>query len=123
MSLISILFTFFFYFSALIFVVGVSYKLVQYWNTPAPLKIPIAPASLNKSGVILRYLKRFFYFQVFTNQTSGLGFLDGVFILHSSFFFFVIYLIFGQERSLWYFIKLRSLNIRPTCYFLAWLDY
>ena len=62
MSLISILFTFFFYFSALIFVVGVSYKLVQYWNTPAPLKIPIAPASLNKSGVILRYLKEIFLF-------------------------------------------------------------
>ncbi|MBT5984556.1 MAG: nitrate reductase, partial [Thiotrichales bacterium] len=35
MSLISIFFTFFFYISVLIFIIGVSYKLVQYWNTPA----------------------------------------------------------------------------------------
>jgi nitrate reductase gamma subunit len=123
MSLISILFTFFFYFSALIFVVGVSYKLVQYWNTPAPLKIPIAPASLNKSGVILRYLKEIFLFSSLYKSNKWTWLFGWSFHFALVLLFFVIYLIFGQERSLWYFIKLRSLNIRPTCYFLAWLDY
>ena len=62
MPLISIFFTFFFYISVLIFIIGVSYKLVQYWNTPAPLKIPIAPASLNTSGVLIRYFREIFLF-------------------------------------------------------------
>jgi len=62
MSLISIFFTLFFYFSVLIFITGLSYKAVQYWNTPAPLKIPIAPAPLTKSGVFLRLAKEVFLF-------------------------------------------------------------
>ena len=62
MSSISIFFTLFFYFSVLIFITGLSYKIVQYWNTPAPLKIPIAPAPLTKSGVFLRLTKEVFLF-------------------------------------------------------------
>ena len=62
MSSISIFFTLFFYFSVLIFITGLSYKIVQYWNTPAPLKIPIAPAPLTKSGVFLRLAKEVFLF-------------------------------------------------------------
>ena len=62
MSLISIFFILFFYISALIFILGVSYKLVQYWNTPAPLKIPIAPSALDTKGVILRFIREIFLF-------------------------------------------------------------
>ena len=63
MSLTSIFFTFFFYISVLIFITGVSYKIVQYWQTPAPLKIPIAPAPLNRSGVLMRIAREVFLFQ------------------------------------------------------------
>ena len=63
MSLISIFFTFFFYISVLIFIIGVSYKIVQYWQTPAPLKIPIAPAPLNRLGVLMRIAREVFLFQ------------------------------------------------------------
>ena len=62
MSFISFFFTFFFYIAVLILIVGVSYKIVQYWQTPAPLKIPIAPAPLQKSGVILRFFREIFLF-------------------------------------------------------------
>ena len=62
MSLISILLIFFFYISTLIFISGLSYKIIQYWNTPAPLKIPIAPSALDKKGVFLRYLREVFLF-------------------------------------------------------------
>ena len=63
MSLISIFFTFFFYISVLILIIGLSYKIVQYWQTPAPLKIPIAPAPLNRLGVLLRIAREVFLFQ------------------------------------------------------------
>ncbi len=63
MSLTSIFFTFFFYISVLIFITGVSYKIVQYWQTPAPLKIPIAPAPLTRSGVLMRIAREVFLFQ------------------------------------------------------------
>lgn len=62
MSLISIFLIFFFYISALIFISGLSYKLIQYWRTPAPLKIPIAPSALDKKGVLLRYFREIFLF-------------------------------------------------------------
>jgi len=62
MSLISIFLIFFFYVSALIFISGLSYKLIQYWRTPAPLKIPIAPSALDKKGVLLRYFREIFLF-------------------------------------------------------------
>ena len=54
MSLISIIFILFCYLSLLLFVIGLSYKIIQYWQTPAPLKIPIAPAPLTKTGVLVR---------------------------------------------------------------------
>ena len=62
MSLISIILIIFFYISALVFISGLSYKLIQYWKTPAPLKIPIAPSSLDTKGVFLRYLREIFLF-------------------------------------------------------------
>ena len=62
MSLISIILIIFFYISALIFISGLSYKLIQYWKTPAPLKIPIAPSALDTKGVFLRYFREIFLF-------------------------------------------------------------
>ena len=62
MSLISVILIIFFYISALVFISGLSYKLIQYWKTPAPLKIPIAPSSLDTKGVFLRYLREIFLF-------------------------------------------------------------
>lgn len=54
MSAISIFFTVLFYISLLIFVIGMAAKIIQYWLTPVPLKIPIAPAPLTQTGVVMR---------------------------------------------------------------------
>ena len=86
MSLISVFFILFFYISALIFILGVSYKLVQYWNTPAPLKIPIAPSALDTKGVILKFIREIFLFSSlspwFLLPGTGQGqTLAGIFIL------------------------------------------
>jgi len=62
MSLTSILFTVFFYFAISLCIVGVAIKVIQYVCTPVPLKIPTAPAPLNRFGVILRMAREVFLF-------------------------------------------------------------
>lgn len=54
---VSIIFTTLFYISLLIFLVGMTRKIVQYWKTPVPLKIPTAPTPLTRTGVVLRMLR------------------------------------------------------------------
>ncbi|MGE4595162.1 MAG: respiratory nitrate reductase subunit gamma [Gammaproteobacteria bacterium] len=62
MSLMSILFIIFFYLAVSLCVVGVTLKVIQYASTPAPLKIPTAPAPLTKFGVFLRMTREVFLF-------------------------------------------------------------
>ena len=50
----SALFAGIFYIAAVIFVVGVARKIMQYARTPAPLKIPTTPAPVTQTGVVLR---------------------------------------------------------------------
>jgi nitrate reductase gamma subunit len=54
MSFLTILFAALFYFATAIILFGVGYKIWQYATTPTPLKIPIMPAPITKSGVALR---------------------------------------------------------------------
>ncbi len=54
MSFLTILFAALFYFATAVIIIGVGYKIWQYATTPAPLKIPVMPAPLTKSGVVLR---------------------------------------------------------------------
>ena len=63
MSLISILFILLFYFSLLLFVVGLARKVAQYWRTPAPFKIHIAPAPQTLPKLYLRMLREIFLFE------------------------------------------------------------
>lgn len=50
----SALFAGIFYIAAIILVVGVARKIMQYARTPAPLKIPTTPAPVTQTGVVLR---------------------------------------------------------------------
>jgi nitrate reductase gamma subunit len=52
-----------FYLATLIFIGGLAYKIYQYAKTPAPLKIPTAPAPLTRSGVVWRILSEVLFFQ------------------------------------------------------------
>jgi nitrate reductase gamma subunit len=45
-----------FYLAALIFLLGMGYKIYEYAKTPTPFKIPTMPAPLTKWGVVLRIL-------------------------------------------------------------------
>lgn len=52
----TILFASLFYIATIILVLGLFFKIRQYWRTPAPLKIPTTPAPVTKSGVVIRML-------------------------------------------------------------------
>jgi nitrate reductase gamma subunit len=63
MSIVSIIFTALFYISLVIFLVGMTRKIVQFWKTPVPLKIPTAPTQLTQTGVVLRMIREVTLFE------------------------------------------------------------
>ena len=52
-----------FYIAALVLVIGLGYKIVDYSRTPAPLKIPTTPAPTTRSGVVYRMAKEVVVFE------------------------------------------------------------
>lgn len=52
-----------FYVAALVMVIGLVYKIVDYSRTPAPLVIPTTPAPTTRSGVIYRMAKEVVVFE------------------------------------------------------------
>jgi len=79
MSLKSIIFILFCYLSLLLFVIGLSYKIIQYWQTPAPLKIPIAPAPLTRKGVLVRMAAEVFLFKSLFRASKWTWFFGWIF--------------------------------------------
>ncbi len=79
MSLTSIIFTLFCYLSLLLFVIGLSYKIIQYWQTPAPLKIPIAPAPLTRTGVLVRMMAEVLLFKSLFRASKWTWFFGWIF--------------------------------------------
>ena len=59
----SYLFAILFYVSLGIFAVGLALKIRQYWNTPAPLKIPTTPAPITQAGVVFRMFREVVFFE------------------------------------------------------------
>ncbi|MBF0218919.1 MAG: respiratory nitrate reductase subunit gamma [Gammaproteobacteria bacterium] len=59
----SVLYALLFYVATVIFVVGMVMKIRQYWNTPAPLKIPTTPAPTTATGVVFRMAREVLVFE------------------------------------------------------------
>ena len=57
------LFATLFYLSLGVLIVGVALKIRQYWNTPAPLKIPTMPAPTTQAGVVFRMAREVVLFE------------------------------------------------------------
>lgn len=57
------LFALLFYVASAILVVGLFYKIREYWRTPAPLKIPTTPAPTTQTGVVLRMGRELVFFE------------------------------------------------------------
>ena len=52
-----------FWFATAVITLGLAYKIRQYWQTKAPLRIPTTPAPATRSGVILRMLREVVLFE------------------------------------------------------------
>lgn len=63
MAVLTAIFTAGFYAATAWLAYGLVRKIVQYWRTPAPLKIPTMPAPLNKGGVAMRILREVVLFE------------------------------------------------------------
>ena len=63
MSFLSAAYAYLFYFAAFVLVFGLTFKVVQYARTPAPLKIPTTPAPTTQSGVVFRMMREVVLFE------------------------------------------------------------
>ena len=52
-----------FYFATAVFTVGLVYRIRLYARTPAPLKIPMTPAPVTQTGVVVRMAKEVVFFE------------------------------------------------------------
>jgi len=67
---LTFLFATLFYVSLGVLIVGVALKIRQYWNTPAPLKIPTMPAPTTQSGVVFRMAREVILFESLFRSTK-----------------------------------------------------
>lgn len=63
MSFLSLVYAGLFYFATLVLLAGLTYKVVQYARTPAPLKIPTTPAPTTRAGVVFRMTREVVFFE------------------------------------------------------------
>ena len=63
LSTVTMIYAGMFYIAALVLVIGLGYKIVDYSRTPAPLKIPTTPAPTTRSGVVYRMAKEVVVFE------------------------------------------------------------
>jgi len=61
--MLTALFVVLFYLATAVLVVGVTMKIVSYWRTPAPLKIPTMPAPRTQIGAVYRMAREVILFE------------------------------------------------------------
>ncbi len=70
MNALSILYVILFYVAIIVLVAGVTNKLLQYKRVPAPLRIPVTPAPITKTGVIYRFFTEIVFFNSLFRSTK-----------------------------------------------------
>ena len=70
MSFLTVAFAALFYAATILLVVGLVRRIVLYWKTPAPLKIPTTPAPVTQSGVVLRMFREVVFFESLFKSTK-----------------------------------------------------
>ncbi|MBT7411375.1 MAG: nitrate reductase [Methylococcales bacterium] len=82
--ILSSLFALLFLFAVAVLVLGTAYKIKQYINVPAPLKIPTTPAPTTKSGVVWRLFREVVFFESLFKSTKWTWIFSWIF--HMSMF-------------------------------------
>jgi nitrate reductase gamma subunit len=91
-----------FWAATLILVGGVAVKVRQYWNTPAPLKIPTTPAPITQGGVVWRMFREVAFFESLFRSNKTLWLF--AFLFHMSLWLVLI-------RHARYFVSMNELLV------------
>jgi nitrate reductase gamma subunit len=93
-----------FWFAAAVIILGLAYKIRQYWTTPAPLKIPTTPAPVTKSGVVYRMAKEVIVFESLFKSNKWIWIFGWIF--HMSLFLVLArHLRYFQEQP-WFWVNI-----------------
>ncbi len=93
-----------FWFATAVIVLGLAYKIRQYWVTPAPLKIPTTPAPTTRSGVVYRMAKEVIVFESLFKSNKWIWIFGWIF--HMSLFLVLArHLRYFQEQP-WFWVNI-----------------
>ncbi|NCS65672.1 MAG: nitrate reductase [Hydrogenophilales bacterium CG03_land_8_20_14_0_80_62_28] len=63
MSSLTVFYIGLFYFATFVLVAGLTYRIYEYWKTPAPLSIPTTPAPTTRTGAVFRVAREVALFE------------------------------------------------------------
>ncbi len=111
MSALSIIYVILFYVAMITLVVGVTNKIMQYARVPAPLKVPVTPAPLTRTGVAYRFFTEVVFFNSLFRATKWTWIFGWMFhlALLLAFFRHLRYVI-SPDSFLWPIINLEPVQ-------------
>jgi len=104
--MITVIYASLFYLATLILVGGVAYKVRQYAQTPAPLKIAVTPAPTTTGGVVFRLFREVVFFESLFKSNKWIWLFG--YIFHAS-------LLLALLRHLRYFTE-------PVWFWVGWVQ-
>jgi nitrate reductase gamma subunit len=99
----STFFALLFWFATAVILLGLAFKIRQYWVTPAPLKIPTTPAPTTKTGVVMRMGREVVLFESLFKSNKWIWIFGWIF--HMSLFLVLArHLRYFQEQP-WFLVN------------------
>jgi len=100
----STFFALLFWFATAVIILGLAFKIRQYWVTPAPLKIPTTPAPTTQTGVVLRMAREVVVFESLFKSNKWIWIFGWIF--HMSLFLVLArHLRYFQEQP-WFWVNI-----------------
>ena len=100
----STFFAILFWFATAVIILGLAFKIRQYWVTPAPLKIPTTPAPTTQTGVVLRMAREVVVFESLFKSNKWIWIFGWIF--HMSLFLVLArHLRYFQEQP-WFWVNI-----------------
>jgi len=107
----SVAFAILLYVAAAVFFGGLFFRVLKYWRTPAPLKIPTMPAPTTQAGVVMRMGREVIFFESLFKSNKWIWIFGWMF--HASLllaFFRHLRYIISPENFLWPIINLQIIQ-------------
>jgi nitrate reductase gamma subunit len=104
MSSVTLAYVLAFYFATAVLILGLAYKIRQFWVTPTPLKIPVMPAPLTKQGVVFRLAREVVYFESLFKSNKWIWIFAVLF--HAGLLLVVMRHLRYFTEPVWFWVKL-----------------